>query len=231
MKWLISKNVATVTVLTTLLSVSACSSERDGDKPGAGAAEESACSEVLGVAGMDWLRDGAGAGKLRMKSDNDLKQAREIFYELQDWEPKDSADPFDSILFSGAYVCGVSKEGGGFGENFTVRYEHSVFPFDRISAGEGGTRTPVNSDVTLTLRKGDDGIPSYYVYFKCAIPGARKEQKERVPVLATMRDALTGDGRVRVHFQHLLHSAKVMAKSLDCQNKPVIPTEPPAAVK
>ncbi|MFF3244371.1 hypothetical protein ACFYWY_11720 [Streptomyces sp. NPDC002870] len=69
------------------------------------------------------------------------------------------------------------------------------------------------------------------MFIKCKIPGTPAKQESGVPIEGSMSDTLTGDTSARTHFTHLPHSARVVAKSFGCQNKPVVPFEPPASVK
>ncbi len=65
----------------------------------------------------------------------------------------------------------------------------------------------------------------------CRIPGADPGQLEGAPLKGELEDSLTNEGSARVHLSHLLHSTRLLVEALGCTNKPVVPAEPPAAVK
>lgn len=213
-----------------LLVASACTNE-SGDST---AAKESTCKELLGDAGLKWLEDRTrGPGKARLKSTDDLKTARSLFYkQVESWDRDSTGIP----SFVTADVCKARTEVADSGKQLKILYGPSLFPFDfpfdensEVSAMP--TVTPVNSAVKLVHGKDGDGTVSYRVYVKCKIPGTSAKQENEVPIEGELADTLTGDTSARVHFTHLLHSAQVMADNLDCQNKPTIPAEPPASVK
>ncbi|WP_434597299.1 hypothetical protein [Streptomyces sp. A5-4] len=218
--------------MTILLTVSACSSGEAKSDPESVTAESRTCEEVLGDAGVDWLKDKAGSDRLLMRETNDQQQARALIYkQMRSWEPKDSADTYDPYSFTDAHVCGAGKKDDESGAKFNLRYDASQYPFSEIPGDEGKAPAPGNADVKFAVRQDRGSSTAYTVYFKCAIPGARPEQEEQLPIAAIMTDTLTGDRDSGVHFRHLLHSVQVMARTLDCQNKPDIPTEPPSSVK
>ncbi|MEV4684775.1 hypothetical protein [Streptomyces kurssanovii] len=186
-----------------------------------------ACREILGDAGVGWLQDGVGkGGELTMSSTNDLEDARLSFRsQLRDWTPERKGTPY----YSAPSFCTATD---GFGE-FSLEFGPSILPLDAPISGEnedGLIVTPVNSDVRLLLKLGAVDV-SYHVFVGCKIPGTPAQQKNDVPLEGQMRDGVNGNSSARVHFTHLLHSAKVMTKAIGCENKPVIPAEPPSSVK
>lgn len=211
-------------LLAMLLGVGACSPGTSSESTDDNAAT---CEDMLGNAGIDWLKERTGPDRLRMESDVDLAEARSLFYsQMRNWDPKNTK----YFPFAHADMCLAKRKGVGE-EFFTLRYTRSRGPLSRVTVQEGFTKTPVNADVALTHGNMPTVGDIYTVYIRCQIPGAPAEQKERLPVTGEIIDTLTGDTNARVHFTHLLHSAKVMADNLDCQNKPTIPAQPPASVK
>ncbi|MFD7221653.1 hypothetical protein ACFV9P_11590 [Streptomyces sp. NPDC059892] len=215
-------------LVSLLLGASACS-----QAGGSTAAEESTCEKLLGPAGLKWLESKSGGPEeAHMKSTDDLKKARSLFYEqLAKWNPEDTGIP----SFLPADVCKVRKDVADSGKQLGIQYGPSLFPFDfpfdevsEVSATPNVT--PVNSNVKLVHGKDRDGTVRYRVYVKCEIPGAPATQENEVPIEGELTDTLTGETSIRVHLTHLLHTAQVMAKTLDCRNEPVIPAAPPASV-
>ncbi|HET6861309.1 MAG TPA: hypothetical protein VFH94_29940 [Streptomyces sp.] len=224
------KNIANASALTALLAISACSSEGEPSHDTA-AVSASACTEVLGSAGVGWLKTRVGSDQLVMSKTDSKEQARDLINkQMRGWEPKDSADPYDPLRFADSRICMAREKGAASERYFSVRYDASQFPFSEIPGAEGEASAPGTSDVKFAARN-DRGHPTAYtVYFKCAIPGARPEQKDQLPITAIMTDSLTGNQDAGIHFRHLLHSVQVMARTLDCQNKPDIPAEAPSSV-
>ncbi|MGW7464078.1 hypothetical protein ACWGJT_05085 [Streptomyces xantholiticus] len=210
--------------LVSLLAGAGCAGEQEASSPQVTA---KACREILGDAGFRWLRGGVDeGGDLTMSSNYDLEDARLSFRsQLRGWTPERKSTPY----YSAPRFCTASD---GFGE-FSLEFGPSVLPLDApISEGidDGLIETPVNSDVRLLRTLGDVG-ESYYVFVGCKVPGTPAQQKNDVPLEGQMRDGVHGNSSARVHFTHLLYSAKVMAKAIGCENKPAIPAEPPASVK
>lgn len=223
------KTVRLPVLALLLLGMAACTADKSEDSA---AAEQATCRELLGSAGMNWLEERTGGpGKARMKSNIDLKKARSLFYEqVGNWDPDSTGTP----SFAEADVCRASMDVNDPGKELAIEYGPSILAFDvpfPDSGKEGKpTVTPVNSDVRLIRRPFDDEV-RYFVFIKCKIPGTPAKQENGVPIEGSMSDTLTGDTSARTHFTHLLHSARVVAKSFGCQNKPVVPFEPPASVK
>ncbi|MFF0064130.1 hypothetical protein ACFYRC_21745 [Streptomyces sp. NPDC005279] len=214
-----------------LLGAVACTT---GEKKGDSSAEDATCNELLGEAGLMWLEGRTGGpGKVRLKNTDDLKKARSLFYDqVENWGPDDSGVP----TFVDADVCRARTDVENPKKELALRYGPSVLPFDfpfGVASGvtPAPTVTPVNSAVKLVHGKDRDGRLSYRVYVKCKIPGMPTKQENEIPIEGELTDTLTGDTGARVHLTHLLHSAKVVADSFGCQNKPVVPAEPPTSVK
>ncbi|MFD5450655.1 hypothetical protein [Streptomyces sp. NPDC127100] len=205
-----------------LLASTACSSAETTDSA------PEPCAELLGPAGVDWVRNsGTPNGPA---GTSDLEGARKYFYEKAgEWEPGDEAVP----TYSRTEVCKVlATEKESPRKHLTLGYGPSLFPFDFPFAEDKGVYdsvsvVPVNSDVELVTRKDDDSV-DYSVYVKCRVPGAPAGQETGMPIEGTMTDTLTGDTDVGTHLTHLLHSARVVVKEFDCRNKPSVPTRLPA---
>ncbi|MEV6395769.1 hypothetical protein AB0M39_13475 [Streptomyces sp. NPDC051907] len=233
------RRVPLAVLAVVMLGTGACGSGSDekGEK-GEGsvaapsdAPDDSACKELLGDAGLKWLKDRTGA-KARLKAEDDLKSARALFYrQVENWGPEDSGVP----TFLESDVCSARTDVENSQKELALRYGASTFPFDfrfdeKSDVGPAQTVTPVNSDVRLVHGKDADGKAAYRVYVKCKIPGTPAKQENEIPIEGLMSDTLTGESSPRVRLTHLLNSAKVMAETFDCQNKPVVPAEPPASV-
>lgn len=214
-----------VFVFVALLTGAGCTAEQE--EGGSDAAAKAVCREVLGDAGFEWLEESVGkAGELSMSSAHDPEDVRSRFRnQLNGWTPEGNpVSPYADVR-----VCTVNA---GYGE-FSLEFGPSILPLDAPISGDiddGLIETPVNSDVRLLRKLGDVG-ESYYVFVGCKVPGTPAQQKNDVPLEGQMRDGVHGNSSARVHFTHLLHSAKVMAKAVGCENRPVIPAEPPASVK
>lgn len=218
-----------------VLATAACTSDNGGADPtstkGAGqAAEQATCRELLGDAGVKWLESRTGGpGKVRMESRHDLQKARTMFQgQAGNWEPGRKGIP----SYAESDVCRARADAGGPGE-LSLEYRPSILRFDAPITGSTDserTATPVSSDVRL-LHRVDGNEVQYIVFIKCKVPGTPAQQENAVPIEGRMTDTLTGDTGIRTHFAHLLHSAQLVTRTFNCQNKPVVPAEPPASVK
>ena len=214
-----------------LFGAGACTGGEDGTKedPPPAAADGSVCDALLGDAGMAWLKDRTG-GTFRPEAGDDLKKARSLFYrQVENWDAGDSG----ARTFLRADLCRATGAGGG--KQFEVRYGPSYFPFDApfeeaSDVSPAQTVTEVDPDVKLVHGKDADGATRYRVYVRCKIAGTPAQQESEVPIEGLMTDTLTGDTDARVHLTHLLHSAKVVADGFGCENKPVVPGQPPASL-
>lgn len=212
-----------------LLATGACT-----DKSGSStAAADSTCKELLGDTGLTWLESRTGGPEeIEMKSTEDLEQARSLFYQqVGNWDPDSTGTP----SFLTAEMCKVRADVSDSTKQLDIQYGPSLFPFDSpFDKGTDGstklTVTAVGSDAKLVYGNDRDGTVRYRVYVKCTIPKAPAKQENAVPIEGQLTDTLTGETSTRVHLTRLLHSARVMAKTFDCQNNPVVPAEPPASV-
>ncbi|WP_406304651.1 hypothetical protein OHA61_23135 [Streptomyces sp. NBC_00885] len=232
------RNTLTLTaVAVLLLGASACTADKEpkekaGETSKDAVADDATCNELLGDAGLKWLREHTG-DKARLKVVDDLKRARSLFYQqVKNWGPDDSG----ARTFQRADACLARTDVANAAKQLEIRYGPSYFPFDApfdkaSEVSPAQTVTPVNSAVKLVHGKDRDGAVRYRVYVKCKIPGTSAKQENEIPIEGLLTDTLTGDTSARVHLTHLLHSAKVMADTMDCQNKPVVPAEPPASVR
>lgn len=227
-------SIAASSVMVLLFGVAACSVGGDEKKQ---ASSSSACKELFGKDGISWLEGRLGKGVPRFKSFDSLSNARSLIHaQLRGWNPKKS-DPYQPYL--GSEVCEVRKDIRNIDKSIEVRYGPSIIPFGEISARGDMDEVSLGSGAKIIYgfegrglgdRDGLD-VAAYRVYFKCKISNAHAEQEEKIPIEGETTDTLTGDRDARTHLRYLLHSAQVMARTLDCQNKPVIPDEPPASVK
>jgi hypothetical protein len=224
----VGRRLTAVALAVVLLGAGACTAGEDGGKedPPPATADASACDALLGDAGTAWLKDRSG-GTSRPEPGDDLEKARSLFHrQVGNWGPADGG----ARTFLRADLCRAT---GGAGL-FELRYGPSYFPFDQrfdkaSDVSPAQTVTEVNSDVRLVHGKDADGATRYRVYVRCKIAGTPAQQESEVPIEGLMTDTLTGDTDARAHLTHLLHSAKVVADAFDCENKPVVPEDPPAA--
>ncbi|MEU6706254.1 hypothetical protein [Streptomyces wuyuanensis] len=222
-----------------LLCVGACTSDKGKNTDADAAPDDSTCRELLGDAGLKWLEERTG-DKARLKVEDDLNSARSLFRrQIQNFYRKaKQQSPEDPLarLFQKADVCESKKDSTKRGKEFEIQYGPAATTFDRDlgDSSDGGftyIETPVNSDVKLIRMTNPWGTISYTVNIKCKIPGTPAEQANEIPLEGLMLDSLTGETSTRVHYTHLLHSAKVVADAFGCENKPVVPATPPASVK
>ncbi|MFJ6633847.1 hypothetical protein ACIQMR_21035 [Streptomyces sp. NPDC091376] len=230
------RRLTTLAALTVvLLGVSACTSDKDKDKAPEATSDDSTCNELLGDAGLKWLKERTG-DKARLKVEDDLKTARSVFHQQIEnfYRKAKEPGPKDPLahMFQKAEVCESKKDFTKRGKELEIQYGPAGTAFDRDldDLSDGGftyVETPVNSDVKLIHMTNPWGTISYTVNVKCKIPGTPAKQANDFPLEGTLSDTLTGETSTRVLYTHLLHSAKVVANTFGCENKPVIPAEPP----
>ncbi|MCX4511361.1 hypothetical protein OHA27_13800 [Streptomyces sp. NBC_01619] len=231
-----NRPLACATVIVLLLGAAACTTGKDketegGATPTTAADNDSTCKQLLGEPGLKWLEDRTG-GKARLEVVDDLERARSLFHrQVKDWTPEETGVP----TFLRARPCLATTDAADTEKQLEIRYGPSYFPFDTsfdeaTGVSPAQTETPVNPAVKLVHGKDSDGIVRYRVYVKCKIPGTPAEQENEIPIEGRLTDSLTGETSTRVHLTHLLHSAKVVADSFGCENKPAVPAEPPASV-
>ncbi|MFC4608365.1 hypothetical protein ACFO9E_11120 [Streptomyces maoxianensis] len=209
-------------VTALVLTATSCSS---GDDTSTSAAD--GCEEALGDSGVEWVEshtDVDGGGELD-RGGVDLEEARAQHYKQVESGGSDGSHWSSELCAMTAFDAGKKKE-------LRVEFGPSSLPFDfQVKGAEDGTVTPVNSDVKLHQVEDSKGVVQYGVYVKCKIPGTAPDQETETPLAGVMADTLTSGTSARDHMKYLLHSARAMADALDCQNKPTIPAEPPAAVQ
>ncbi|MER7194889.1 hypothetical protein [Streptomyces flaveolus] len=220
-----ARPIAAPVLVAVLLGSAACSSSETTDSA------PEACEELLGPAGVDWVKN-SSAQENGPAGTSDLEDAKKDFYEKAGkWEPGSKDIP----TYSKTDVCKVlTKEKEPPRKYLSLRYGPSLLPFDfpfdeKTETNKVRSVIAVNPDVKMTVSKGD-GVPRLYsVYVKCQVPGAPAGQKTEVPIEGTMTDTLTGDADADTHLTYLLHSARVVVKAFDCQNKPSVPARLPAS--
>ncbi|MEU7568462.1 hypothetical protein AB0A99_21135 [Streptomyces fradiae] len=165
---------------------------------------------------------------------NDVAEVRDLL--LDDFRAWGS-DASHGTDTQSARVCSVS--GPASAARYRLAYEMSKETLDAVRAPGRGSLVRVNSDVVLTSswRPPVEGLPGavgrgeYAVYVACRIPGTDPGQLEGAPLKGELEDSLTNESSARIHYTHLLHSTRLLVEALGCTNKPVVPAEPPAAVK
>ncbi|WP_328725474.1 hypothetical protein [Streptomyces sp. NBC_00259] len=234
------RRLATLAALTfVLLGVGACTSDKGKDAAAEATPDDSTCKQLLGDAGLKWLKERTG-DKAGLKVESDLKTARSLFHQQIEnfYRKAKEPGPKDPLAnwFQKAEVCESKKDFTKRGKELEILYGPAATAFDHNvnRASNGGFKiaeTPVNSDVKLVDMTDPGGKISYTLQVKCKIPGTPAEQANEIPLEGQMLDTLTGETSARIHYTHLLHSAKVVANTFGCENKPAVPTEPPASVK
>lgn len=123
------------------------------------------------------------------------------------------------------------------GMQIGLTYKPSPLPFDTVFDKETETGivlkprlARVNSDVKLVYGADEYREARYQVYVQCKIPGTPSGQERAVPLVGELTDTLSDSVSLRGHLSLLLHSARVMANTLHCQNKPIVPSTLPASV-
>ncbi|MFE6755155.1 hypothetical protein ACFVDQ_16325 [Streptomyces sp. NPDC057684] len=209
--------------LLVALALAAASCSSGGDST---AAPKGGCEEVLGEAGVGWVGQKSGRELTAEESAGpvDLKGARVDYYEqLKAYDPDEE--------HSGTELCSIRRYESGKERAFTVEFGPSSTGFDFKVDGVGGEKTAnLNADVRLHQRKTVNGVEQYGVYVRCKIPGTPPRQLDRTPLAGVMTDTLTGDSSARTHMKQLLYAARTMVRALDCDNKPVVPADPPSSV-
>lgn len=195
-----------------------------------------ACEESLSGPTITWLERRASTLSFRLSRGIDGTRDR-ISKDLRAWKPGVAFPWTDTGSVS---MCGVG--GPGHGDHYTVEYRATADALDMIHAPGGlgrGSLVRVNDDVVLTALwrppmegvADDIGAGRYRVYVACQVPGADSGQLERAPLMGELDDTLTNESSARIHYTHLLHSTRLLVEALGCTNKPVVPAEPPPAVK
>ncbi|MBC9719143.1 hypothetical protein H9Y04_42195 [Streptomyces sp. TRM66268-LWL] len=231
---MVRTRVAAAFLGAAVLSLSGCSSGAPQEKKDPANANPGPCKELLGTEGMAWFTNHTTESQRKMNSSSSVTEARTVFRDqVLAWKP---ADENDIPRFVNSELCHAGNPQAR-DKDLVIEYGASTFPFDFAFEESNDKRekrvmTEAGPDVKLLYWKDpllDD--PLYYVYIRCGVPGAPISQLNEVPLEGKMKDSLTRDKSQKGHFQHLLHSAKVMAEEFGCTNKPEIPTTVPASVK
>ncbi|MFD7403166.1 hypothetical protein ACFV7R_10935 [Streptomyces sp. NPDC059866] len=222
-------------LVTLLLGSTACSSgnaKESTDPEKTADSTRETCEVLLGAAGVKWVKR-SSVRETGLAETSDLKSAKDQYYEdARAWDSQSNKVP----VFTGSEVCRVVvKEQKPHKNYLSFRYGASIFPFDypfgkKTGIYDAKSVISVNSDVKFVIWK-DRGSPDRYsVYVKCGVPGAPAGQETGVPIEGSMTDTLTGETTAENHLKYLLHSARVVAQTFDCQNKPTVPEELPAGI-
>ncbi|MCP9958664.1 hypothetical protein [Streptomyces sudanensis] len=212
--------------LAFLTAASGCSEGKPTVKPTASESLDTAmCRQTLGPSGIRWIEQRITPAQLRFHTEKDFDKTRSFYYEkFREWRP----DDLTNILPRSTVMCRAQNS-----EDHTklllLAYSYSYASFERNRQDKSRSTTPINNDVFVS--SSPDHSRTFEVFIRCQIPGAVSGQKDQVPVIGRLIDDLTGEDDARVHYTHLLHSARVMVKALGCTNKPVVPAQPPASVK
>lgn len=218
------RNAAIVLSVSLLMGVGACTADDTTDQSDH---KETACEELLGSSGVDWVKDNTEAETGVAPGSDDLESAKSLFAtQAKSWDPSSEKVP----LFSSSELCRVVKRSNSAGASLSIRFGASVIPFDHPFE-EDQIETTVNSDVKLVHEKDTRGRKRYFVYVKCQVEGAPANQKNEVPLEGVMTDTLTNSRSADDHLNYLLHSARTAIKSFDCQNSPAVPATMPDHIK
>ncbi|MGW3658098.1 hypothetical protein ACWD6R_21490 [Streptomyces sp. NPDC005151] len=228
------RNRVCILLLCSLaLGASACSETTNDTDADTAAAQRGTCEELFGESGLKEIDRGIeGSAELRFKSPASLAEARTRHLDqVRKWTPESKLTPYVE-----SNVCMI-RTNASTGMQIGLTYEPSLFPFDTSFEKETKNGiipephlTEVNLDVKLVHGIDKYREARYQVYVRCRIPSTPAGQEREVPLMGELTDTLTDSVSLRGHLSLLLHSARVMANTLDCQNKPVVPSMLPASV-
>ncbi|BFO15825.1 hypothetical protein SHKM778_22130 [Streptomyces sp. KM77-8] len=216
--------------LSLLLGAGACTAEGSTKQKDD---EATACKELLGTSGVDWVKSNTEAETGVSSTSDDLESAKSLFREqAKNWVPSSTKVP----LFTNSELCRVVQKSDPSTASLSIRYGASVTPFDhpfdkKSTTVPDQTVTPVNADVKLVYGKDSREKQRYYVYVRCQVPGAPAGQANEVPLEGVMTDTLTKSDSVDDHLNYLLHSTRMVLKEFECQNNPHVPESAPAHTK
>jgi hypothetical protein len=182
------------------------------------------CEEVLGSSGIKWVNDHAtgDTGETIERSTMSLKESREEYLkQMQSWDPEGA--------HWASELCTMRKFSSGKNAVLRIEFGPSSTPFDFDTKGSEGTTTLVNSDVKLHQVKDHREVTHYGIYVKCKMPGTPPHQASRTPLAGVLTDTLTEDTSADAHVTYLLRSARAVVRSLECENKPVVPVNYPTS--
>ncbi|MEU1459910.1 hypothetical protein ABZ467_04295 [Streptomyces sp. NPDC005727] len=211
---------ASLLLAALVMATTSCSAETEN--PDRAAAN---CAAVLGESGVKWIKGNVAKTQVQdLNWDGDgLGRAREQYNrQMESWDP-------DGQYWE-SEVCTVSRAPFPVSKRLMLEFGPSSLAFDAPMGGHGnGEVTPVNSDVFLHQRRDSSGVTHYGVYVRCKIKGTPERQETRTPLAGVLSDTLTKGTSDREHMSYLLHATRVMVRSVDCRNKPLVPTKAPAA--
>ncbi|MEU3451667.1 hypothetical protein AB0H29_31260 [Streptomyces thermolilacinus] len=220
-----------LTVAVLILGLGACA---EPPRPETSADQRAKCEEALKPSAVTWLESRVQASAVSFQVARNTAEAGEsLAKDLSAWQP---GRRHESDIGS-VRVCSISAPSPG--ARYRVEYEVSTEALDMVSSPRRGSMVRVSDDVVLTsswrppVEDVPDGIGrgEYALYVRCRVPGADPGQLDGAPLKGELEDSLTNESSARVHYTHLLHSARVMVKALGCTNRPVVPAQPPASVK
>ncbi|MEV5443237.1 hypothetical protein AB0N23_11970 [Streptomyces sp. NPDC052644] len=223
------RKLLTVTVL--ILGLGACA---EPPRPETSADQRAKCEKALKASAVTWLESRVQKSAVGFQVAQDTAEAGNLLAkDLSAWQPGGRHESDSGSV----RVCSISAPSPG--ARYRVEYEVSKETLDMVRAPKRGFLVRVSDDVVLTSswRPPVEGVPEdigrgeYAVYVACRVPGADPGQLEGAPLKGELEDSLTNESSARVHYTHLLHSARVMVKALGCTNEPVVPAQPPASVK
>ncbi|MBT3166163.1 hypothetical protein HTV80_24080 [Streptomyces sp. Vc74B-19] len=208
-----------------LLVLGGCSG--DDSSTDEGDHDVAACRELLGAAGVDWVKDNTASETGIAPGSDDLKSAKSLFEaHAKSWDPSSEGIP----VFNNSELCRVVKQPNSTGNSLSIRYGASVTAFDHPFGGDQIV-TPVNTDVKLVYGKKSPGELGYFVYIRCQVKGAPAGQMNEVPLEGVMTDTLTNADGADEHLTYLLHSAQKVIAEFQCENNPQVPAEVPAGTE
>ncbi|WP_328506022.1 hypothetical protein [Streptomyces sp. NBC_00391] len=217
-------SAVSLAIAALLLTATSCTTE---ESPSTTAAD--GCEEALGDSGVKWVESHADLadGDDLDRGGVDLEEARAQHYKQME---DGGSDEYQYHWSS--EICKMIAFDAGESKELRLEFGPSSLPFDfEKKETQEGTITPVNSDVKLHQVDDYKGVVQYGVYVKCKISGTSPRQEMENPLAGVMTDTLTSGTSDRDHMKYLLRSARAMVDALDCENKPTIPAEPPAAVQ
>ncbi|MFF0289446.1 hypothetical protein [Streptomyces sp. NPDC005262] len=226
------KRVCILLLCSLALGAGACSETTNDTDADSAAAQRGTCEELFGASGLKEIDRGIeGSDELRFKSPVSLAEARARHHDqVRKWTPKSKLTPYVE-----SNVCMI-RTNVSTGTQIGLIYKPSLFPFDTSFEKETKNAiipdphlTEVNPDVKIVHGIDKYREARYQVYVQCRIPGTAAGQEREVPLMGELTDTLTDSLSLRGHLSLLLHSARVMANTLNCQNKPVVPSTLPAS--
>lgn len=228
------KRALIFSVLCMCVASSCSPAGSEKSPPSVGAASSKppmTCEKLLGEEGLDWIRNNGGR-EIGISVDERTAVAVDQFKRVAgQWRPGE-----DNTL-PGQQLCRfVVKNQAARGQSLSISYGPSVSELnqpwqDTGSPGESAVTIPVNSDVRLGIRHSEEYGKWYIVRIRCRVSGSAEGQETQVPLEGSFRDTLMKYTKDEEYLRHLLYSARVMVDEVGCENKPVVPVDPPAVPK